>query len=264
MALAQGNQLFSQLHSEFSTGKADACLPLLAQLKVLLIQFPSLPPAGLDSNTSSQERELARKIFEIAVLLSVQTNDTQSFQRHMAQLKPYYSEPSNADGTEMRRTMNGLNLMFLLVENRLAEFHSELELLSDEERACAQISFAINLERWLMVGSYNNVVTAKSSLPNQHYGFFMELLLDTVRESIAECSEVAYKSLSVSAAREMMMFTDDQRFQEFIADSHADSWVVSDGRINFEVAKGKKSQEIPSMRLISETLSYATEMERIV
>lgn len=53
--------------------------------------------------------------------------------------------------------VRGLNLLFLLVENRLAEFHSELELMRDEERASECVMFPVRLEQLLMVGSYDQV-----------------------------------------------------------------------------------------------------------
>ena len=61
----------------------------------------------------------------------------------------------------------------------------------------------------------------------------------------------------------MMMFDDEKQLLDFVADAHKD-WVIADGQIHFQEAKAKKTQEVPSMRLISETLSYATEIERII
>lgn len=50
-------------------------------------------------------------------------------------------------------------MLFLLVENRLAEFHSELELMGDGERADECVIFPVRLEQYLMVGSYDQVRT---------------------------------------------------------------------------------------------------------
>lgn len=67
--------------------------------------------------------------------------------------------------------VRGLNLLFLLVENRLAEFHSELELMDDAERAEECVVFPVLLEQYLMVGSYDQVrrgrgvLTGVSSYP---------------------------------------------------------------------------------------------------
>ena len=58
---------------------------------------------------------------------------------------------------------------------------SQLELLGEEERANEAIAFPIRLEQYLMVGSYNQVLEAKASMPNASFDFFMALLLDTVR-----------------------------------------------------------------------------------
>ncbi|CAN0421390.1 unnamed protein product, partial [Discosporangium mesarthrocarpum] len=73
-------------------------------------------------------------------------------------LKPYYLDfAGELPPTETRSAVQGLNLLFLLVENRLAEFHSQLELLSDEERENDCVSFPVKLEQYLMVGSYDQV-----------------------------------------------------------------------------------------------------------
>lgn len=55
--------------------------------------------------------------------------------------------------------------MFLLVENRLAEFHSELELMGDEERAEPCVVFPVRLEQYLMVGSYDQVGAGYNRVP---------------------------------------------------------------------------------------------------
>lgn len=261
MALAAATTLFGRLQAAFDGGKVDEATTVLTELKRSLIALPSLPPMCSPSATAEQEWELARSTFEIAVLLSVQKKDSETFQRHVAQLRPFYAQPNNA--SKNRTTVLGLNLLFLLVENRLAEFHSELELLSDADRAVPQIAFPVHLEQSLMVGSYNNVLSAKATMPSPHYGCFMDMLLDTVREAIAECSEVAYTTLSLKAAREMMIFESEAELLAYVADNRPE-WLVADGAIHFEGVKSKKVQEIPSMRLIAETLSYATEIERIV
>ena len=47
------------------------------------------------------------------------------------------------------------------------------------------------------------------------------MLVDTVRDAIAECSEVAYTSLGLAAARQMMMFDDEKQLLDFVADAAA-------------------------------------------
>lgn len=62
---------------------------------------------------------------------------------------------SELPASSNQSAVRGLNLLFLLVENRLAEFHSELELMGDAERASECVMFPVRLEQFLMVGSYN-------------------------------------------------------------------------------------------------------------
>lgn len=56
----------------------------------------------------------------------------------------------------------GLNLLFLLSQNRVAEFHTELERLSvDVIRADPYVKHPLALEQYLMEGSYNKIFLAK-------------------------------------------------------------------------------------------------------
>lgn len=74
------------------------------------------------------------------------------------QLKPFYMDyASELPSSPNRSAVQGLNLLFLLVENRLAEFHSELELMGDGERSEPCVVFPVRLEQYLMVGSYDQV-----------------------------------------------------------------------------------------------------------
>ena len=55
----------------------------------------------------------------------------------------------------------GLNLLFLLSQNRVAEFHTELELLpADQIQSNVYIRHPLSLEQYLMEGSYNKVCEA--------------------------------------------------------------------------------------------------------
>lgn len=62
----------------------------------------------------------------------------------------------------------------------------------------------------------------------------------------------------------MMKFESESEFVEFVEDEHPE-WSISDGKVVFQVQEEKaKSDEIPSMKLISDSLGYASELERIV
>lgn len=227
---------------------------VLPQLKIAMLDFPSPP--------DSAHMSVAIEALEWGVLATVNEGDLDAFARSMAQLKPYYAAAGAV--SEKKCHILGLNLMHLLVDNRLSEFHSELELLTDAEASNAFVSFPINLERQLMVGIYDEVLSAGMNLPDPSYQFFMDNLLQTVRDSIADCVEVSYKTMKCSDAVTMMKFDTQAALMEYVEECR-DDWIVEGDTLCFQPPPmGSKASDIPSMKLIGQSLSYATEMERIV
>jgi hypothetical protein len=51
--------------------------------------------------------------------------------------------------------LTGLNLLRLLSQNRIAEFHTELELLPPSSLDTPTVRHAVHVEQWLMEGAYN-------------------------------------------------------------------------------------------------------------
>ena len=82
---------------------------------------------GVNSPSAKLERQIARDFFEYAVVFSVDCGDSESFQRYLSSLRPFYTMryPDLPD-SELICTILGLNLLHLLVENKLASFHSEV------------------------------------------------------------------------------------------------------------------------------------------
>jgi len=76
----------------------------------------------------------------------------------------------------------GLNLMRLLAQNRIAEFHTELELIDPKLiHDDLYIKHAVELEQSLMEGSYNKVVKNREVVPANEFLFFIDILVDTIR-----------------------------------------------------------------------------------
>jgi 26S proteasome regulatory subunit N12 len=223
----------------------------------------------LDFSDSEQCATIAASALELGVLLSIADEDLESFSRNVAQLKSYYSILSSLDNniiTPKKYHVLGLNLMYLLVENNLSEFHAELELLSSSEASTLYISFPINLERQLMVGSYDEVLNSTTHVPDPSYTFFMDNLLQTVRDSIADCVEVSYKTMKIEDAVTLMKFDSREALLEYIQECR-DDWIVNEmsEELCFQLpSEGAKASDIPSHKLIAQTLSYATELERII
>ncbi|KAM3295090.1 hypothetical protein ACQJBY_037760 [Aegilops geniculata] len=234
-------------------------------LDVLLTKFPSLPPLFQQTPNAVEELKLAREIYEQAVILSVKMEDQDAFERDFCQLKPYYMDtcgiipPSSEEYPIM-----GANLLRLLVQNRIAEFHTELELLPAKALDNAYIKHGVELEQSFMEGAYNRVLSARQTAPHETYIYFMDLLVKTVRDEIAGCSEKGYDYLSINDAKQMFKFSSDKELQRYIAEEHPE-WDVKDGRVLFQKAKeSQPCKEIPAAPVINQTLGYATELERIV
>ena len=62
------------------------------------------------------------------------------------------------------------------MQNRIAEIHTELELLlsaSSLENPC--IKHAVELEQSVMEGAYNRVLSVRQTVPHETYVYFMDL-----------------------------------------------------------------------------------------
>jgi 26S proteasome regulatory subunit N12 len=119
--------------NEVLTGNVQKALSKLEALKEALLDCDSLPPVAVHRPTAEAETAVAKEVLEYAVILSIKAGDKSSFQRYMASLRPYYTAARTL-GVDLRSAANndivytilGLNLLHLLVENRLADFHCEV------------------------------------------------------------------------------------------------------------------------------------------
>ncbi|VEU39295.1 unnamed protein product [Pseudo-nitzschia multistriata] len=252
MSLETATSLLSELKAKFEAGDVVGGKETLTKLKIHMLDFPP----GSPSHTQIMVESL-----EIGILMMVEDGDLDSFARNVAQIKPLYAS-LGAPGTPRKSHIIGLNLMNLLIDNRLSEFHAELEILTEEESRNPFVTFPINLERQLMVGIYDEVLSV--TVPDSTYQFFVDNLLQTVRDSIADCMEVSYKNMKLSDAMTMMKFGAEQELLEYIEECR-DDWIVEADTLCFQPPpSGSKAGDIPSIKMINQNLSYATEMERIV
>lgn len=253
------------LRSQITAKKYKEASKTLILIKLSTIQFPSM--VGQPSETATAERKLCRDALEAAVVLCIHTEDMTAFERNFAQLKPYYTDfRAELGESKQMGAILGLNLMHMLVDNKLSSFHSELELIPPKLRAHPCVKFAVNLERYLMEGSYSKVNALSKTLPTPFFKFLMNKLTETVREEIATCVEVSYTDLSVAEAAEIFNL-DPSAMLTFA--SGKDAWTVdsSQQRIAFKGAQtkvGRRKADIPSHQLIEQALEYAIELERIV
>lgn len=186
------------------------------------------------SNATASKKELllARDVLEIGVQWSIASSNIPAFERYMAQLKCYYFDyKDQLTESAFKYQLLGLNLLFLLSQNRVAEFHTELELLPAEHiQNDVYIRHPLSIEQYLMEGSYNKVFylivvklinlflkifLAKGNVPAKNYNFFMDILLDTIRGEIAVCVEKAYEKISVKDAVRMLYLPSEEATKTF-------------------------------------------------
>lgn len=253
---SEASALLGQLKQHVDSGDVANGKNVLNKLKIAMLEFPSPP--------SDAQLQVATEALEFGALLTISDGDIDAFARNISQLKPYYAASGVSD-SDRKCHILGLNLMYLLVDNRLSEFHSELELLSEKEANSQFVNFPINLERQLMVGIYDEVLDAGLNVPHPSYQFFMDNLLQTVRDSIADCIEVSYKTMKLKDVKVMMKFETEQELLDYIQECR-DDWIINGEELCFQPPPSgtNVATDIPSMKLISQSLSYATEMERIV
>ncbi|XP_023244119.1 26S proteasome non-ATPase regulatory subunit 8-like [Centruroides sculpturatus] len=237
------------------------CQRLLNAIEVELTNISFLPTS--QTSIDKQELLITRDTLEIGARLSIATADIPSFERYMAQLKCYYFDYQNdVPDSNYKYHLLGLNLLRLLAQNRMAEFHMELELLPFRELQNIYIRHPVSLEQYLMEGSYNKIFLSRGNVPANDYKFFMDILLNTVRNEIASCIEKAYEQLAFTEARRMLFFETQDKMEEYARER---GWKMDrDNRFVFIMEVKQSDTNIPASELASQTIQYARELEKIV
>ncbi|KAL6777794.1 RPN12 [Auxenochlorella protothecoides x Auxenochlorella symbiontica] len=264
--LASAQRNLQQLESAVQSGSVDQANKLLSKLKLDLISLPALAANSQPSPTTTDELLLARGVYEQAVLLGTLRSDLVVFQRSWSQLAPYYipGDLSRSLTPSPRQAfLTALNLLRLLSQAAVAEFHAELELLSDEIKASPEVTKIMEVEAWLMEGAYNRVLEAQDALSTSPYtAIFLQRLTDTVREEVAACCERSYASLNSAEALKLFRLESEAQLEE-LAQGHG--WRLTSGRVEFAGPDEGGGLPAPvSQDIISNCMLYAKELERIV
>jgi 26S proteasome regulatory subunit N12 len=245
--MASLDSLVPQLQAAVDAGNIEQGKQILRQVKVAILSAPE--SAAVQAATA----------LELGVLLSVADADLTSLSRNMAMLLPRYTHGVT---TPQKNHILGLHLMHLLVEHQLSEFHSLLEVISEQDASSPFISFPIGIERQMMVGMYDEVLT--KNIPHPSYQFFLDHLQQTVRDSIADGIEVAYESLALTDAAKMMKFSSVDELNSYIQEFR-DDWIIEGDRLTFQPATTTlQASDIAAKDWIKQSLQYATELERII
>jgi len=254
--------VYERLKNEWANKNLEACRKGLGEVKVELTKLQFLPSRG--QGVSKEELLVARSILEIGALWSIAVKDIPSFERYISMLKMYYMDYKEMlpESSYMYELL-GLDLLCLLAQNKVGEFHTALEhlptiVVTDN----VYIRHPVAMEQYLMEGAYNKIYLAKGEVPAEGYKFFIEELLSTIREDIADCVENAYdrirpedigKMLYLSSTKEILQYCEQRGWK-----------VESDGYLHFKKEVRKSDDTIPSQELAHQMINYAREMEQIV
>lgn len=262
---------------------------MVLSLKTNLPKLTFLPTdqaLKVDNATLKQDLIIARDVLEIGALHSLTVKDAVGFERFLALLKCYYFDYTKDELPEsvLKYQLLGLNLLRLLAQNRVAEFHTELELLPAKElQSNIYISHPVQLEQCLMEGRYNQVVLSRNQMPSEFYAFFMDELIKTIRTEIASCIETSYDSISLTEAARLLFLSNPKEVQQFAAghgkmnqdgSTSADGggprtvqWLFQGNQLVF-VTPGKeidrKLVKMDTKALATQVIDYARELEMIV
>jgi 26S proteasome regulatory subunit N12 len=169
--------LVASLQRSFTAKQFSSLPPLLTRAKLLLASSNLLTPTP---STPAHDVLLSRTVFEIGAYTSIQLADQPAFVNYLGYLHNFFA--LNVGG-EHEAELTGLNLLRLLAENKIAEFHTTLEILGDSQvKASEPVRFARGLEEWVMEGAYNRVWKAgEGNQVNDYQKFFLHVLMDTIR-----------------------------------------------------------------------------------
>merc|ERR1712241_1528407 len=240
--------------AKMDKGKVSA---MLEKLKLMLLKLSFIPTKSDEANM--KELLLSRDTLEIGAQYAVMQEDIPGFERYMAQLQTYYHDhQGDLPDSPFQYQLLGLNLLCLLSQNRVAEFHTELERLpAHEVQSNVYIKHPVSLEQYIMEGSYNKVLLAKENVPAESFKFFIDILMGTLRDEIASCLEKAYLSISCGEAARMLSVQEGQLMEY----ANNRKWEVVGDRLRYRQDNQQEDGGVPSLEWAHMAISYAREME---
>lgn len=229
-----------KIHSQpMSESDIRICNEMFSMLKMYLFTTFVLNPPFHDIIIAKQQLLLSRETLELATFFSAHVGDLKGFKRNISQLKTYYSDyTSILERSVHQKLILGMNLLSLLAEGLLVEFHMELESISFSDQEHKYIQYSIQMEQWLMEGKYNKVLHSSNEIPHPLYKFFVNILANTVRDKITDSCSVVYDKLSLS-----------------------DAFQISTIDITVPFMKTNNSLEFTNLELMKHMLSYNNELE---
>ncbi|WBW74010.1 19S proteasome regulatory subunit Rpn12 [Schizosaccharomyces osmophilus] len=253
----------------------QSCKKELVNLKL------GLAKENLFLPTSNREKSIfARNVFEYGVLVSIQTSDIEAFARYASQVVPFYHDSALAPSPRMGM-VTALNLLYLLSDNRIAEFHTALESVPEKSlfEKDAHVVWVMSLEQNVMEGAFDKVASMIHSCAFPEFSYFMKIVMTMVRNEIASCAEKVYTTIPVSNATSLLYLPNAKETEALAAER---GWIIKEGILHFPSESSTvdnedammldedQQLELPptadkhTIQSVRQLLQYAAEMEQIV
>merc|ERR550517_594802 len=156
-----------------------------------------------------------------------------------------------------------MGALFSVSAKDIAEFHTELELLSPKDiQNNIFINYPVSLEQYLMEGCYNKIFLARDKAPASSYNYFLGILVDTIRDEIAACMEKSFDKIQLNEAAKMLSISSTNSMKEY---AKKRDWVLKPGDFYaFQIDVKKADDALAAMDLAKQAVEYARELEMIV
>ncbi|EGR34720.1 hypothetical protein IMG5_003230, partial [Ichthyophthirius multifiliis] len=232
-----------------------------------------LLPSNDANNHQKNDNELvsSRYFHELCILYILSTKDISQFESSINYLSTYYQNYQNLPPSANQNTFVALNLLYLLSYNKLAEFHTAIELINPHDlQENKYIDFVVDLERQITIGNYSKVIQSKEKVPLMSFHVFLDRIIETIRYETARSAEKGYESLRLTDCVKLFHLHNVDQVQDFadqqnkISDENEFTWVVQNDRLWFKGKDHKNVQKFNAENLIRTSLSYAYELEKIV
>lgn len=231
------NLQISNYDSDNNLLKRKDCV---TQMKKLMFQFQTLPPFAPQANIDIEEYKLSLAFLEREMDFHLCNKDTKSFQQTFKKIKQFYFDFIPILGKSERRLyFIGLYLLHLLVNNKLTEFSTELEIIPIEDLNNHYINIPRLLNECFMEGKYKTVSEIKTQTDDQHYRFYLNKFNDAVRFEIVRSIEKSHDIIKINKLKYLLSFDTDEEMREYIRrecetfDNKEIEWKIKDDSIYF-------------------------------
>ncbi|UKJ89237.1 26S proteasome regulatory subunit [Theileria orientalis] len=279
------SQLQNAHKTDSKSTKLDTCLSTIDKLKDLTAHY-NLSNPSVDKDSLLK----IRSFLETAALIFLESNDTDNFRCFYSQLQPFYFDLAHIlPKSDYMTTILSMWMLHLLSDNKIGDLYMLLEKIPADLKNDDKIAFVINLERLMMEGNLNQLL----ELDFQHHSpdrpdsrrnvgtrpladrcgsEYYRIIASTARNKIASSIELCYRRLSLDYVADLLKLRSRSETLDFVSyynqyklqkDPESVPWKVVDNYVIFQNEICGK-HKIPSRELLSNSLEYLNDLEKII